>query len=107
MTYARFLGLFVALPLGALLALWWSGTVRRLPWKAMLQLLLVVYLATAPWDNAAVKHGLWDFPEGKTWGIRLGYLPLEEYLFFGLQTLLTGLWAGRRLLGLRDRGVAA
>lgn len=48
MTYARFLGLFVALPLGVLLALWWSGTVKRLPWKGMLQLLLVVYLATAP-----------------------------------------------------------
>lgn len=106
MTYARFLGLFVALPLAVLLILWW-GTVKRLPWKAVLPLLLVVYLATAPWDNVAVKHGLWDFPEEKTWGIRLGYLPLEEYLFFGLQALLTGLWAARRLLRLRDRGVTA
>ena len=107
MTYARFLGLFVALPLVVLCALWWRETVKRLPWKGVLVLLLVVYLATAPWDNVAVKHGLWDFPEGKTWGIRLGYLPLEEYLFFGLQTLLTGVWAGRRLLRLGDRGVAA
>lgn len=105
MTYAGFLGLFLALPLGVLLVLCWSGTVRRLPWKGMVQLLLVVYLTTAPWDNAAVKHGLWDFPPGKTWGVRLGYLPLEEYLFFGLQTLLTGLWAARRLLTLRHRGV--
>jgi len=105
-TYGRFLGLFVALPL-LLLAAAWPATVRRLPWRGMAWLLLVVYLATAPWDNAAVKHGLWDFAAGKTWGIRLGYLPLEEYLFFGLQTLLTGLWAGRRLLSLRDRGVPA
>ncbi len=107
MTYGGFLGLFVALPLAVLLALWWSGTVKRLPWRGVLLLLLVVYLTTAPWDNAAVKHGLWNFPEGKTWGIRLGYLPLEEYLFFGLQTLLTGLWAGRRLLRLGGRGVPA
>ena len=107
MTYGRFLGLFVALPLLLLLALSWPATVRRFPWRGMLWLLLAVYLATAPWDNAAVKHGLWGFPAGKTWGIRLGYLPLEEYLFFGLQTLLTGLWAGRRLLSMRDPGVAA
>lgn len=107
MTYARFLALFLTLPLAVLLVLWWRHTVKRLPWKGVLQLLLVVYLATIPWDSMAVKHGLWDFPEGKTWGIRLGYLPLEEYLFFGLQTLLTGLWAGRRLLRLRDRGVPA
>jgi len=106
-TYGVFLALFVALPLGALLVVWWTGTVRRLPWKGVLQLLLVVYLATAPWDGWAVRHGLWDFPDGKTWGIRIGALPLEEYLFFGLQTLLTGLWAGRRLLALRGRGVTA
>ncbi|HZJ53604.1 MAG TPA: lycopene cyclase domain-containing protein [Myxococcaceae bacterium] len=107
MTYACFLGLFVALPLVVLLTLWWRETVKRLPWKGLVLLLLVAYLTTAPWDNVAVKHGLWSFPEGKTWGIRLGYLPLEEYLFFGLQTLLTGLLAGRRLLRLRARGVAA
>ena len=107
MTYARFLGLFVALPLAVLLVLWWRETARRLPWKSVLQLLLVVYLATTPWDSAAVKHGLWEFPEGKTWGIRIGNLPLEEYLFFGLQTLLTGLWAARRLMLLRERGAPA
>jgi lycopene cyclase domain-containing protein len=106
-TYARFLGLFVAIPFAVLLVLWWRETARRLPWKSVLQLLLVVYLATTPWDNVAVKHGLWEFPEGKTWGIRLWNLPLEEYLFFGLQTLLTGLWAGRRLLQLRERGTPA
>ncbi len=107
MTYPRFLGLFLALPLAVLLVLWWKDTVMRLPWRSVLPLLLVVYLATTPWDSVAVKHGLWDFPEGKTWGIRLGWLPLEEYLFFGLQTLLTGLWAGRRLLRLRDSEVPA
>ena len=107
MTYGRFLALFVALPLVVLAIAWWSGTVKRLPWKAFLLLLLVVFLATTPWDSAAVKHGLWRFPEGKTWGIRLGWLPLEEYLFFALQTLLTGLWAGRRLLRLGDRERAA
>ena len=102
MTYGWFLALFVVLPMIVLVIAWWD-TVKRLPWTAFLLLLLVVFLATTPWDSAAVKHGLWRFPEGKTWGIRLGWLPLEEYLFFGLQTLLTGLWAARRLLQLGDR----
>ena len=35
--------------------------------------------------------------------MKLIHLPLEEYLFFGLQTLLTGLWVGRRLQRLPAR----
>ena len=65
MTYARFLGLFVALPLLVLLVLWRTVTVRRLPWKGLL-LLVVVYVATSPWDNVAVKWGLWGFPAGRS-----------------------------------------
>ncbi|NTX61057.1 lycopene cyclase domain-containing protein [Myxococcus sp. CA051A] len=96
MTYARFLGLFVVLPIFFLL---WryrrTFTARSL--APMGLLLVVVYAATSPWDNLAVKWGLWGFDETRIWGIKLGYLPLEEYLFFGLQTLLVGLWARARL----------
>ncbi|NVJ21224.1 MULTISPECIES: lycopene cyclase domain-containing protein [Myxococcus] len=96
MTYARFLGLFVVLPIVFLL---WryrrTFTARSL--APMGLLLIVVYAATSPWDNLAVKWGLWGFDESRIWGIKLGYLPLEEYLFFGLQTLLVGLWARARL----------
>jgi lycopene beta-cyclase len=94
MTYARFLLLFLVLPLGAFAL---SGAFAKGPWRPLLYLLAVVYLTTTPWDSWAVAHGLWGFAEGKTWGLRLGFLPLEEYLFFGLQTLLTGLWVRRRL----------
>ena len=100
MTYGRFLLLFLGLPL-ALVFLFVRGA-RRGPWRPFLLLLPLVYLATTPWDSWAVVHGLWAFPEGKTWGLRLGVLPLEEYLFFGLQTLLTGLWVRARLARLAD-----
>ncbi|MBJ6761504.1 lycopene cyclase domain-containing protein [Myxococcaceae bacterium JPH2] len=96
MTYARFLGLFVVLPLALLLV----RERRMLSWRFLLPLgwlLLVVYAATTPWDNAAVKWGLWDFAPERIWGPRLGWLPVEEYLFFGLQTLLVGVWARARL----------
>ncbi|HZH02757.1 MAG TPA: lycopene cyclase domain-containing protein [Myxococcaceae bacterium] len=96
MTYGRFLGLFLVVPIGVLL--WaWRRDLRRGSWAPLGILIAVVYAATTPWDNAAVAWGIWGFGEGKTWGLRLGYLPLEEYLFFGLQTVLTGLWVRRRL----------
>lgn len=98
MTYARFLAVFVLPPV--LFLLWRQRQSLRAPgaWWPMGVLLLVVYAATTPWDNYAVKWGLWGFDAARTWGLRLGYLPLEEYLFFGLQTLLVGLWARARLL---------
>jgi len=98
-TYGRFLGLFVLLPI--LGTAWWlRGSLRKGGFGPLLLLLVVVYAATTPWDNAAVAHGLWDFDDTRTWGVRLGYLPIEEYLFFGLQTILTGLWVRSRLSGL-------
>lgn len=63
----------------------------------MLVVLAVVY--TTPWDNYLVASETWTYPEERTWGIRLGWVPLEEYCFFVLQTVLTGLWVG---LLLRD-----
>ncbi|HSP77120.1 MAG TPA: lycopene cyclase domain-containing protein [Myxococcaceae bacterium] len=96
MTYARFLGVFVVLPILFLLVRYR----RTLSWRGVAPLgilLVVVYAATSPWDNLAVKWGLWGFDPERIWGVKLGYLPLEEYLFFGLQTVLVGLWAGERL----------
>jgi lycopene cyclase domain-containing protein len=97
MTYARFLGLFVVLPI-LFLAARYRRTFTARGLAPLGLLLVVVYVATSPWDNAAVKWGLWSFDAQRIWGLRLGYLPLEEYLFFGLQTLLVGLWARARLL---------
>ncbi|ATB30877.1 lycopene cyclase domain-containing protein [Melittangium boletus] len=96
MTYARFLGLFVVLPI-LFLAVRYRRTFTRREMGALGILLIVVYAATIPWDNLAVKWGLWHFRPDLIWGITVGYLPLEEYLFFGLQTLLVGLWVFVRL----------
>lgn len=96
MTYGSFLAVFVVLPI-AFLAVRYRKTFTARSLAPMGLLLVVVYVATTPWDNLAVKWGLWGFDAERIWGIKLGYLPLEEYLFFGLQTLLVGLWARARL----------
>lgn len=95
MSYSGFLAVVVLPPLA-----FWAWRTRP-AWGRIARplgiLLAIVYAVTTPWDNAAVAAGIWGFGEGKTWGLRLGYLPVEEYLFFGLQTLLTGLWVAWRL----------
>lgn len=99
MTYARFLGLFVVLPI---VFLAWRYR-HVLTWRGMrplVPLMFIVYAATCPWDNLAVKWGLWHFKPELIWGVIVGYLPLEEYCFFGLQTVLVGLWVFGRLHGI-------
>jgi lycopene cyclase domain-containing protein len=97
LTYARFLVLFVGLPIVGFLVLARMFGKSRGSWLPLVLLLGVAYVTTTPWDSWAVRHGLWEFNPQRIWGIRLFSLPLEELLFFGLQTVLTGLWVRRRL----------
>jgi lycopene cyclase domain-containing protein len=102
MTYGTFLLVFVVLPLAA--ACWrWGDVLRDGGWRPLALLLVVVYVATTPWDNAAVAWGLWGFDPARIWGVRLGWLPVEEYLFFGLQAVLTGVLVLHRLRGVLRR----
>ncbi len=48
--------------------------------------LFAVVVFTTPWDNLAAKWGIWGFPREK-YSLRLGYLPIEEYAFFILQSV--------------------
>jgi lycopene cyclase domain-containing protein len=86
MTYLEFHLLFILPPL-LLLLLWTRPRPPRL-W-AYLLMPLIALLYTTPWDNFLVYRGVWGYPEGRVL-LRIGYVPLEEYLFFLLQPLLTG-----------------
>jgi lycopene cyclase domain-containing protein len=55
----------------------------------LISLIALVY--TAPWDNYLVWRGIWDYGVDRVVGT-IGYVPVEEYLFFVLQCVLTGLW---------------
>jgi lycopene cyclase domain-containing protein len=53
-------------------------------------ILAVVY--TTPWDNYLVATGVWFYNPVLVTGIVFGYVPIEEYTFFVLETILSGLW---------------
>ena len=52
---------------------------------------LIAFVYTTPWDNFLVYHNVWSYGADRVLGT-VGYVPLEEYAFFVLQPLLTGLF---------------
>lgn len=104
MTYFGFLLRFLVLPL----ALAWlvygldakkhhapgSFLLGRRFWLYLGLHVLLAVIYTTPWDNYLVASGVWYYNPRLISGILLGYVPLEEYIFFVLETLLVGLWWG-------------
>lgn len=100
MTYFAFLGLFLVIPLAGLLVLLRSLRRKGAALPARLAALapgtviaitaLAAVLYTTAWDNYLVATGVWSYDPELVAGVILGFVPLEEYLFFVLQTLLTG-----------------
>jgi lycopene cyclase domain-containing protein len=89
MTYFTFLLGFIIAPAVALTLL--VRPTRR-EWLVLGALLIVTYVWTTPWDNYLVGSGVWYYDPRLVSGIVLGWVPLEEYLFFGLQVWLNGMW---------------
>ncbi|MDH4468653.1 MAG: lycopene cyclase domain-containing protein [Bacteriovoracaceae bacterium] len=93
MTYLQFLLIFLGIPLTIVVTLYKKSD---LPNKKEFRfgIILLIFLAvtyTAPWDNYLVKSGVWIYGEDRILGT-IGYVPLEEYCFFVLQTILSGLF---------------
>ena len=93
MTYLGFLLIFLVFPIIVLLA----AQVRNqhsgpLFWWAIGAQVALALIYTTPWDNHLVASGVWYYNRKLVTGIVLGYVPVEEYTFFALETLLAGLW---------------
>lgn len=95
MTYLQFHLVFTVPPLLLLAFLTLRASRQgRVPRAALGALLIHVLLAlvyTTPWDNLLIARGVWGYGEDRVL-FTLGWVPFEEYLFFVIQTLLTGLW---------------
>lgn len=99
MTYFGFLLRFLVIPIAILLVINsvqkdrpLPGFVKRLVWTGILVHVFLAVLYTTPWDNYLVATGVWYYNPDLVTGILLGYVPIEEYTFFVLETLLAGLW---------------
>lgn len=98
MSYLAFHAVFLLPPL---LVLGWTERkqLQSVHPRAGVFLLLVAAIAfvyTTPWDNYLIRRGIWSYGTDRVLGT-LGYVPVEEYLFFLLQPLLAGLWFYRLL----------
>lgn len=60
-------------------------------WLGLPLISLVALLYTTPWDNYLIWRDVWNYGTDRVIGT-IGYVPVEEYLFFVLQCILTGLW---------------
>jgi lycopene cyclase domain-containing protein len=102
MTYFGFLLQFVGLPIIVLLALAWIDKRRgkNLPqalrgwpaWAALAAHCLIALIYTTPWDNYLVATRVWWYDPALVTGITIGWVPIEEYTFFVVQPIMTGLF---------------
>ncbi|MEF8786140.1 MAG: lycopene cyclase domain-containing protein [Haloarculaceae archaeon] len=98
-TYLQFLVVFVGLPLSVLAV---GSVVSRRPGYAPFRvqvggIALLVSLAlvyTTPWDNYLIARGVWWYGDGVV-TTRLWQMPLGEYLFVAVQSVLVGVWTFR------------
>jgi lycopene cyclase domain-containing protein len=100
-TYFGFLARFLVIPiLVFLIVTWWDNkNNRRTPgfasgravWIGILVHVVLAVAYTTPWDNYLVATGVWSYNPNLVTGIVIGYVPLEEYTFFVLETVLAGL----------------
>ncbi|MBL7977566.1 MAG: lycopene cyclase domain-containing protein [Bacteroidetes Order II. Incertae sedis bacterium] len=93
MTYLQFHFVFILPVIGLL---WYmlpskvAGTQGK-HWFYLLAVMGIAFVYTTPWDNYLVYRGIWGYGNERVIGV-IGYVPIEEYLFFLLQPILTGLF---------------
>ncbi len=102
MTYFGFLLRFLVIPILVFLAItYWDNKNNkpahgfkngRAVWAGIAIHVILAVVYTTPWDNYLVATGVWYYNPALVTGFVIGYVPIEEYTFFVLETILTGLW---------------
>ena len=101
MTYFGFLLRFLLIPILVFLAItYWDQKEQtdhgfrngRAVWIGIAVHVLLAVVYTTPWDNYLVATGVWYYNPELVTGIVIGYVPIEEYTFFVVETILSGLW---------------
>lgn len=87
MTY---LGFHLVFTLPAIAVLWAIRPRTPQAWWPLGVLVTIAFVYTTPWDNYLVAQGVWTYPDDRVLAT-IGHVPVEEYAFFVIQTILTGL----------------
>ncbi len=89
MSYLLFHITFLLPAIACLLAI--RPAMPRSAWWGLLTICILAFVYATPWDIYLVSRGIWTYPTERivasVWGV-----PLEEYAFFVLQPIFTGLW---------------
>jgi len=93
MSYLNFLLVFLIPPLtlGAFYFYKSKSSEKKFALIGMTVLASLAMLYTTPWDNFLVANDVWWYGKDRVLGT-IGYVPIEEYCFFILQTYMTGFW---------------
>jgi len=102
MTYFGFLFRFLIIPILIFLGIPYWANKNNKPisgfqtgsavWIGIFVHVLLAIVYTTPWDNYLVATGVWYYNPKLVTGLLIGYVPIEEYTFFVLETILSGLW---------------
>ncbi len=98
MTYFGFLLRFLFLPILVLLAITYRDNKQingfrngRAVWMGIAIHVVLAVVYTTPWDNYLVATGVWYYNPKLVTGVLFGYVPIEEYTFFVVEAILSGL----------------
>lgn len=101
MTYFGFLFRFLVIPILVFVAItyWDNKRGKQMRgfrhgsalWMGIAIHVLLAVAYTTPWDNYLVATGVWYYNPELVTGIVFGYVPIEEYTFFVLETIFAGL----------------
>jgi len=90
LTYLQFHLVFSLPVLAALwyVAPWYDAVRRRRATAGIAVLVAIAYLYTTPWISYMIRRGAWSYADGAVL-VRALSIPLGEYLFFTVQTVVT------------------
>lgn len=55
-------------------------------------IVVIALVYTTPWDNYIIYNDCWTYQPERVLAV-IGFVPVEEYMFFVVQTVMTSLWA--------------
>ncbi|EST07035.1 Squalene/phytoene synthase [Kalmanozyma brasiliensis GHG001] len=87
----RHFHLLWTLPLCAVLFLIARPFLTKLDRAKLILLPIIAFVWTTPWDNLIVMNRAWFYHRHCIW-FTIGYVPIEEYFFFIIQSLISTLW---------------